>query len=407
MPDREPIEATNLDIYGDAPLPWSRARESLVAGSPRPETPFYLGTVRPDGRAHAAGIGALWHEGDFYIASGPETRKSRNLAVNPACTISGRLPGIDLIFEGEADRVTDSPTLETIAARYREGGWPAEVAGDALTAPYSAPSAGPPPWYLYRFTVHTVFGVATEEPYGAMRWRFSRVRSRESGARARHANSQEPIPPERVHALLRSCCDDSGGDSPHSKEAEMVGQRRLGRRTLATMAAATVPFGAIAFGEAAPAYAIAPQVQPGATTVDVYGNGSVRAVPDKASATIGIEVERPALGEAQAEASTLAAAVIAAVKAAGVADEDIRTANFSVRVVREREREKENGKEDGQQPVQPTFRVANAVEITVRDLDTLGAILDGAIAAGATTCRASGSRWRTRPRPLGKPARLP
>lgn len=29
------------------------------------------------------------------------------------------------------------------------------VADDAVTAPYSAPSAGPPPWHLYRFTFHT------------------------------------------------------------------------------------------------------------------------------------------------------------------------------------------------------------------------------------------------------------
>nr|MBA3644450.1 pyridoxamine 5'-phosphate oxidase family protein [Chloroflexia bacterium] len=40
--------------------------------------------------------------------------------------------------------------------------------------PYSAPSAGPPPWHLYRFTLHTAFGVATAEPSGATRWRFDR-----------------------------------------------------------------------------------------------------------------------------------------------------------------------------------------------------------------------------------------
>ena len=45
---------------------------------------------------------------------------------------------------------------------------------DAFTAPYSAQSAGPPPWYLYRFTFHTGFGVTTAEPYGATRWRFAR-----------------------------------------------------------------------------------------------------------------------------------------------------------------------------------------------------------------------------------------
>ena len=44
--------------------------------------------------------------------------------------------------------------------------------GDAFTAPYSAPSAGPPPWHLYRFTFHTAVGVAGEEPHGATRWRF-------------------------------------------------------------------------------------------------------------------------------------------------------------------------------------------------------------------------------------------
>ena len=61
-----------------------------------------------------------------------------------------------------------------MAGLYREGGWPAQVEGDALTAPFSAPSAGPPPWHLYRFTFHTAFGVAGEEPNGATRWRFDR-----------------------------------------------------------------------------------------------------------------------------------------------------------------------------------------------------------------------------------------
>ena len=60
-------------------------------------------------------------------------------------------------------------------AGYRDvHGWPARVDGDALTAPFSAPSAGPPPWHLYRFTFHTAVGVAGAEPYGATRWRFAR-----------------------------------------------------------------------------------------------------------------------------------------------------------------------------------------------------------------------------------------
>ena len=76
------------------------------------------------------------------------------------------------MLEGEAARATDPATLEAIAAIYRDGGWPAQVDGDAFTAPYSAPSAGPPPWNVYRFVFHTVFGVAGGEPHGATRWRF-------------------------------------------------------------------------------------------------------------------------------------------------------------------------------------------------------------------------------------------
>jgi hypothetical protein len=68
--------------------------------------------------------------------------------------------------------VTDPETLDRVAAGYRASGWPAEVDGDAFTAPFNAPSAGPPPWHVYRFTFRTVVGVATTEPYGATRWGF-------------------------------------------------------------------------------------------------------------------------------------------------------------------------------------------------------------------------------------------
>jgi len=174
MTDRPPIETANLDRYGSPALPWARPHDLLAVTTQKLETPFFLGTTRPDGRPHAAGIGALWLDGDPYFTSAPETRKARNLATNAACTISVRLEGIDLILEGDATRVTDRATLEQVAALYREGGWPAEVDGNAFTAPFSAPSAGPPPWHLYRFAFHTAFGVATAEPSGATRWRFDR-----------------------------------------------------------------------------------------------------------------------------------------------------------------------------------------------------------------------------------------
>lgn len=41
-----------------------------------------------------------------------------------------------------------------------------------FTHEFSAPSAGPPPWFLYEFTPEDVYAVGTKEPGGATRWTF-------------------------------------------------------------------------------------------------------------------------------------------------------------------------------------------------------------------------------------------
>lgn len=170
MPDRTPTSTTNLDRYGSDAMQWSRARDELAKG----DSVFFLGTVGPDSRPHVAGVGVAWLEGDLYFTSNLDSRKARNLESNPAATMAVSQSGIDLTLKGTVEQVSDAATLERVAEIYRNGGWPAEVAGDALTAPYSAPSAGPPPWHVFRFTFDSVVGVATAEPYGATRWDFVR-----------------------------------------------------------------------------------------------------------------------------------------------------------------------------------------------------------------------------------------
>jgi hypothetical protein len=170
----QPRETKNLAaLYDLPPIEWSRAAEAIGTGSFGAGTAAFLCTVGPDGGApHATGIGLTEHDGDLYFTSGPGTGKARNLAANPACTLALRLDGIDVTLEGEAARVTDPDTIDAVAAAYNAGGWPSRRDGDALTAEYSAPSAGPPPWHLFRFTPRVAFGVATAEPSGASRWRF-------------------------------------------------------------------------------------------------------------------------------------------------------------------------------------------------------------------------------------------
>lgn len=173
MTAREPTNTKNLDIYGDEALPWSRARDVLDGLDPSAMITWFLGTTGTTGRPHAAGVGAMWVDGGLYFTSGDETKKSKDLVANPHASISVSLEGIDLVFEGPVERVTDGPTLDAVARKYKEGGWPVTVDGEALTAPYSAPSAGPPPWKLYRLAFDRVIGVAGAEPNGATTWQFT------------------------------------------------------------------------------------------------------------------------------------------------------------------------------------------------------------------------------------------
>ncbi|MFI9384597.1 pyridoxamine 5'-phosphate oxidase family protein [Kutzneria sp. NPDC052558] len=168
----EPISTRNLDRDGHDELPWSRPRDLLATQTPGEDLTFFVATVRPDGRPHSAGVGAIWVDDALWFVGGPGTRRSRNLAANPSCSVSVRLRGLDLVLEGEARRVDNADTLERIAAVYRSGGWPAVVENGGYTAAFMAPSAGPAPWHLYRLTLRTAFGVACAEPYGATRWDF-------------------------------------------------------------------------------------------------------------------------------------------------------------------------------------------------------------------------------------------
>jgi len=177
------MDTTNLaDLYGLPPLDWAPIEARLDGGvSQAPGTggpdrhTCWLATINPDGSPHVTGVGAQWFDGAFWFETGARTRKGTNLARDPRCTLSVATHQFDLVIDGEAEAVTDPATVATMAERWRAGGWPARVddSGVALTADYSAPSAGPPPWTVYRIVAHQATAVATVDPGGATRWRFS------------------------------------------------------------------------------------------------------------------------------------------------------------------------------------------------------------------------------------------
>ncbi len=164
-----------------APIDWSGVKATLDAGfaqAPGSGGPdrhtCWLVALDPDGRPHVSGVGALWVYGASWFETGERTRKARNLARDSRCSLAVALAGYDLVVEGDAVRVADRTTVATMAERWRSGGWPCEVekSGSTLRAAFSAPSAGPSPWFVYRLSLQAATAVATREPGGATRWRF-------------------------------------------------------------------------------------------------------------------------------------------------------------------------------------------------------------------------------------------
>lgn len=176
------METKNLaDLYDLPPMDWKAVTDRLErgfgqapgAGGPDRHS-SWLATVNPDGSPNVNGIGALWVDGTFWFETGPDSRKGRNLARDPRCTLSLATKEFDLVVEGVAERVTDPATVARLAAVWAEGGWPCrpDETGEQLTAPFSAPSAGRPPWSVYRIDVRRATTVGTVEPGGATRWTF-------------------------------------------------------------------------------------------------------------------------------------------------------------------------------------------------------------------------------------------
>jgi hypothetical protein len=158
-------------------IDWARVREVLAGqltqvpdtGGPNRHT-VWLTTTNADGSPHVRPVGVVSVGGTWYFSSGLGTRKSRNLARNSRCAVSIATHPFDIVIEGQAERVTDAAELQAVAAAFAAEGWPARVSGDALTAEFSAPSAGPPPWHAYRVVPARVYALGTTEPYGAARF---------------------------------------------------------------------------------------------------------------------------------------------------------------------------------------------------------------------------------------------
>ncbi len=133
----------------------------------------WITTVRPDGRPHVTPLITVMHEGTVHFCTGPEERKARNIADNPAVVLttgSNALHGgTDVVLEGRADRVTGEESIGALAdawvAKYGEE-WRFDVTPDAFRH-----TSGDGEAWVYAVRATTAYGFG-KDPYSQTRWRF-------------------------------------------------------------------------------------------------------------------------------------------------------------------------------------------------------------------------------------------
>ncbi len=64
---------------------------------------YWVCTTRPDGRPHAVPIWGAWVDNTFYFEGGPDTRRGKNLAANPAIAVHLERGDLAVMIEGFAE----------------------------------------------------------------------------------------------------------------------------------------------------------------------------------------------------------------------------------------------------------------------------------------------------------------
>jgi len=109
-------------------------------------------------------------------------------------------------------------------------------------------------------------------------------------------------------------------------------------------------------------------------TISLTGSGSASAQADQASISLGVETINESAERAIRENAELMTGVINAIKALGVAEDDIVTTSYSVYA-------QYDWTEEGR--IFIGYSVTNMVQVTVKDLDIVGNVIDAAVDNGA------------------------
>ena len=109
--------------------------------------------------------------------------------------------------------------------------------------------------------------------------------------------------------------------------------------------------------------------------ISLSGHGEVRATPDIAYVTSGVVTQGATAADALAANTKAMTDLFAALKDSGIEDRDVQTSNFSV--------QPRYDFSNNQAPKMVGYDVSNNVTVTLRKVDTLGALLDRMVQSGS------------------------
>lgn len=128
-------------------------------------------------------------------------------------------------------------------------------------------------------------------------------------------------------------------------------------------------------GAALPATAQVQPAPPDGTLLDISAEGSTTRVPDVATIRAGVVAQGPSAAGALADNAVRMGRVLAALKQAGIAARDIRTASVSL--------SPQYRYADGQPPAITGYQASNSVAVRFREIAKSGTILDALVREGA------------------------
>ena len=144
---------------GGGLLRWSWAEQRLASSHD-----YWLSTVRPDGRPHLMPVWGVWLDGALWFSSSLSSRKARNLARDPRCSVATDDAFEPVVVEGVAERVSDRDLLHQFAQAVNIK-YETDIADEFYDPDVNGCWRVPPRW-VFSLTERNFTGSPT-------RWRFA------------------------------------------------------------------------------------------------------------------------------------------------------------------------------------------------------------------------------------------